>query len=74
MTKDACFGISQLRALAWTYAWVNEPDLAMEQLELLQREGGISYGELKLNPEWDSLRRTPRFEKIVAALAPEKAP
>ena len=74
LTKDACFGISQLRALAWTYAWVNEPDLAMEQLELLQREGGISYGELKLNPEWDSLRRTPRFEKIVAALAPEKAP
>ena len=32
---------------------------------------GITYGELKLNPTWDSLRSDPRFEKIVASLAPK---
>ena len=26
---------------------------------------GISYGELRLNPDWDSLRGDPRFEKLV---------
>ena len=30
----------------------------------------VTYGTLKLNPEWDSLRGYPRFEKIVASLAP----
>ncbi len=71
-SKDALFGINPIRSLAWTYAWAGEKDLALEQLEFLQREGGIHYGELKLNPEWDSLRGEPRFEKIVAALAPQE--
>lgn len=70
LSKDGAFGLSKIRALAWTYAWVGEKDLALEQLGILVREGGIHYGELKLNPEWDSLRGDPRFEKIVAALAP----
>jgi hypothetical protein len=33
---------------------------------------GSTYGDLKLNPVWDSLRGDPRFDKIVASLAPEK--
>jgi hypothetical protein len=28
--------------------------------------------ELRLDPEWDALRGDPRFEKIVASLAPKK--
>ncbi|HET6889016.1 MAG TPA: hypothetical protein VFH87_13955 [Candidatus Udaeobacter sp.] len=32
---------------------------------------GITYGDLKLMPWWDSLRGDPRFEKIVASLAPK---
>src|SRR5205823_14421645 len=32
---------------------------------------GPSYGALKLLPWWDPLRGDPRFEKIVASLAPE---
>ena len=31
----------------------------------------VDYGELKLNPDWDPLRGDPRFEKIVASLAPK---
>jgi len=33
----------------------------------------LSYGLLKLHPYWDSLRGDPRFEKIVASLAPKEA-
>jgi hypothetical protein len=33
---------------------------------------GPSYGGLRLDPEWDSLRGDPRFEKIVASLAPKE--
>jgi hypothetical protein len=31
----------------------------------------VTYGELKLDPQWDLLRGDPRFEKIVASLAPK---
>ena len=31
----------------------------------------LSYGQLKLLPYWDPLRGNPRFEKIVASLAPK---
>jgi TolB-like protein len=32
-----------------------------------------TYGDLTLNPVWDPLRGDPRFEKIVASLAPKPA-
>jgi hypothetical protein len=32
---------------------------------------GPNYGQLRLQPEWDYLRDDPRFEKIVASLAPK---
>ena len=54
------------------YAWVGEKDLALEQLaKSAQIPGGVTYGELKLFPQWDSLRNDPRFEKIVASVAPK---
>jgi hypothetical protein len=31
----------------------------------------LGYGALKLLPFWDPLRGDPRFEKIVASLAPK---
>jgi hypothetical protein len=34
---------------------------------------GPSYGEVRLDLEWDSLRGDPRFEKIVASLAPKES-
>jgi hypothetical protein len=61
--------------LAMTAAWVGEKDLACEQLATAVRYpysgGALDYGELKLMPLWDPLRGDPRFEKIVASLAPK---
>jgi hypothetical protein len=58
--------------LAIIAAWVGDNDLACEQLGfVIHRRNEISYGELKLLPVWDPLRGDPRFEKIVAALAPK---
>ena len=54
-------------------AQVGETDLALEQLEAVTKiPGGPTYGDLRLDPSWDSLRGEPRFEKIVASLAPKE--
>jgi TolB-like protein/Tfp pilus assembly protein PilF/predicted Ser/Thr protein kinase len=54
-------------------AWAGERELALEQLEAVAKTpGGPSYGELRLDPMWDPLRGDPRFEKIVASLAPKE--
>jgi len=46
----------------------------LEQLEVVSKiPCGPSYGDLRLDSEWDSSRGDPRFEKIVASLAPKKA-
>jgi hypothetical protein len=56
-------------------AWVGDNDLACEQLaSALRRPYSPKYGELKLMPFWDPLRGDPRFEKIVASLAPKEYP
>jgi len=53
-------------------AWVGEKDLACEQLAIAVRPPSpLTYGHLKLLPYWDPLRGNPRFEKIVASLAPK---
>jgi hypothetical protein len=48
----------------------------LQQLEAVLRapnaSGALSYGALKLLPFWDPLRGDPRFEKIVASLAPKE--
>jgi len=59
--------------LAMIAAWVGDYDLACEQLAAAIRyPGPLNYGELKLSPFWDPLRGDPRFEQIVASLAPER--
>ena len=61
-------------SFAMICAWAGEPELALEQLEAVSQNSGRSktYGELRLNPMWDPLRGDPRFEKIVASLAPKE--
>jgi len=69
--KDAFVGNSLLKYFAMIAAWVGENDLACEQLATAVRgPTATGYGELKLLPFWDPLRGDPRFEKIVASLAP----
>ena len=52
--------------------WVGEREVALQHLEIAAKiPAGPSYGDLRLSPMWDPLRGDPRFEKIVASLAPE---
>jgi TolB-like protein/Tfp pilus assembly protein PilF len=70
--KDAIHGELMIEYFAVIAAWVGDKDLACEQLVIAGRLlGGPSYGRLKLMPFWDPLRGDPRFEKIVASLAPK---
>ena len=70
--KDALVGRYLVRYFAVIAAWVGQKDLACEQLAIAVRSpSNVSYGELKLMPWWDPLRGDPRFEKIVASLAPK---
>jgi TolB-like protein/Flp pilus assembly protein TadD len=69
--KDPINGIAMVKYLAVIAAWVGDKDLACEQLAIaLRPPSRLTYGELKLLPLWDPLRGDPRFEKIVASLAP----
>jgi hypothetical protein len=55
---------------------MGEKELACEHMEKatgISGSGLLTYGQLKLLPQWDPLRGDPRFEKIVASLAPKKA-
>jgi len=73
--KDPLNGMLMIKYLAVIAAWVGEKDLACEQLATAVRYPNsgldLSYGDLKLMPWWDPLRGDPRFEKIVASLAPK---
>ncbi len=72
ITKDAIDGAELMKYLAVIYAWTGEKDLAIEQIAAtLKIRSTVSYGNLKLHPCWDALRGDPRFEKIVADLAPK---
>ena len=73
ITKDSIDGAELAKRLAVIYALIGEKDLAIQQIEAtLQIPSTLSYGNLKLHPYWDALRGDPRFEKIVADLAPKK--
>jgi TolB-like protein/class 3 adenylate cyclase len=73
VTNDAMDGPSYIINLATIYAWTGEKDSALEQLAISAKiPAGVTYGELKLYPQWDSLRGDPRFGKIVASLAPKQ--
>jgi hypothetical protein len=73
--KDPLNGMLMIKYLAMIAAWVGEKDLACEQLASAVRcsysGSALSYGELKLMLWWDPLRGDPRFERIVASLAPK---
>jgi len=73
--KDVSAGSRVVQYFAITAAWAGDKELALQQLEAGLRAPNaslmLSYGALKLFPVWDPLRGDPRFEKIVASLAPK---
>jgi hypothetical protein len=72
MAKDSLDGVDVLYIYAVICAWTGERDMAIKQLETLAKiPAGPSYGDIRLSPCWDPLRGDPRFEEIVASLAPK---
>jgi serine/threonine-protein kinase len=73
LEKDSINGADMIQYSAIVAAWVGEKDLALQQLAKgAQIPGYVTYGRLKLLPWYDPLRGDPRFEKIVASLAPKE--
>jgi TolB-like protein/tRNA A-37 threonylcarbamoyl transferase component Bud32 len=71
-SKSAIDGAMMIQYLAVIYAWTGDKDRAIERLtEAVKLPGNhVTYGHLRLNPFWDPLRGDPRFEAIIASLAP----
>ena len=73
VSKNAIDGARMIQYLAAIYAWTGDKDDAIERLtEAVKLPGShVTYGNLRLNPFWDPLRGDPRFEAIIASLAPK---
>jgi serine/threonine-protein kinase len=75
LEKDVDNGSLVIQYFAITAAWAGENELALQQLETGLRAPvasvALSYGGLKRLPFWDPLLGDPRFEEIVASLAPK---
>ncbi len=73
MEKDAIDAPLMVGYLAIIYSWAGENDLAIEQLTNATKVPSYwSYGNLRLHPYWDTLRKDPRFAQIVESLAPKE--
>src|SRR5213082_658557 len=71
--RDAFAAPDIIQLFSIICAWTGEKDLACQQLaNATQFPSFLTYGRLRLLPFWDSLRGDPRFEKIVASLAPQE--
>jgi TolB-like protein/Flp pilus assembly protein TadD len=73
VSKDIYDGALVLEGLAQVYTWTDERDRAIELVQKLSTMPGyINYAYLKWHPAWDPLRSDPRFEAIIASLAPKE--
>jgi tetratricopeptide (TPR) repeat protein len=74
ISRDAEYGPRIAAGVAEIYVWANQLDLAFEQLNILVQipQYDLTYGSLKTYPGWDPLRKDPRFEKLLAQLAPKE--
>ena len=67
VAKDALSGPYFQHQLVRIYMLVGEPEKALDQLEpLLKIPYFLSPGWLKIDPNFDPLRKNPRFQKLVA--------
>jgi TolB-like protein/Flp pilus assembly protein TadD len=73
-SKDALNGGLMMHRLARIYAQTGDANRAINFLQkIITLPNGLSYGTLKLEQDWDSLRSDPRFDQIIASLAPKDA-
>jgi len=69
--KDPLDGPCVIANTAVVHAWTGAIDKAFSELEVLAKiPRGVYYGQLKKDPLWDPLRKDPRFDKLLAELAP----
>jgi TolB-like protein/Flp pilus assembly protein TadD len=72
-SRDSWVGPQWINNLAMIYAWIGDRESALKQLGIsVNIPTGISYGELKHNPDWDPLRGDPRFEALMQAVGGSK--
>ncbi|HEX4706978.1 MAG TPA: hypothetical protein VH229_04545, partial [Candidatus Udaeobacter sp.] len=73
VSKSAIEGSVLTQYLAIIYAWTGDKERAIERLAEAAKLPGshVTYGYLRLHPLWDPLRGDPRFQAIVASLAPK---
>jgi TolB-like protein len=72
ISKDIYDGALVLEGLTQVYVWTGDRDRAIELVQkLLTMPGYTNYARLKMHPLWAPLRGDPRFDKIVASLAPK---
>jgi TolB-like protein/Flp pilus assembly protein TadD len=70
ISKDAYDGPLMAAKLAVIYAQVGELDLAFELIaDLMKAPNGPTSGTLRVEPEWETLRGDPRFEKLVSGVS-----
>jgi TolB-like protein/Tfp pilus assembly protein PilF len=73
VSKDALVGSAIMTNLAVVYAWNGELGQAFMTLNTLANiPYGIYYGQVKLDPYWEPLRKDPRFAKLLTELAPKE--
>jgi hypothetical protein len=70
LSQDAYSAAYNQHLLARIYLLAGEQEKAIDQLELLLRiPYYLSVGWLRIDPTFDSLRKNPRFERLVAGTA-----
>jgi hypothetical protein len=73
ISEDAVVGQTIAANVSLVYVWTNQLNVAFDQLNVLVQmpaEIRPTYGDLKTYPGWDPLRKDPRFDKLLAKLAP----
>ena len=71
ITEDAVNGPALVINLAVVQAWAGDLDDAFATLAMSAKTAnGIYYGQLKRDPYWEPLRKDPRYNKLLATLAP----